>query len=98
MARGRRRPKPPINQDSPPVGPSALNISQPVSETECSYPTKLRSVHAIRSPTEDGLEFIWLRHDLLDINRLAKIEMWMHISTETVLHTKRTAVAVPFAL
>ena len=62
------------------------------------YPTKPRSIHAIKLPSEDGLEFIWLRHDLLDINRLAKNEMWMHISAETNLHTKRTAAAVPFAL
>jgi hypothetical protein len=37
-----------------------------------------------------------LRHDRLDINRQAKNEMWMHISIEMVLHTKWTAVAVPF--
>jgi len=77
-----------INQDSSRVGPSALNISQPVSR-RVPYPTKPRSIHAIKLPSEDGLEFIWLRHDLLDINRLAKNEMWMHISAETNLPHKK---------
>lgn len=32
-----------------------------------------------------------MRHDLLDLNRLTKKEMWMHIASEIALHTKKDA-------